>query len=225
MAKRVLALGDCHFPYEDRKALERVYRLADKLKPDTVVQMGDLYDQFAFSRYPKVLRMLPHEELALARTTAEKMWAHFKGLDCIQLQGNHDSRAFKRTLSVAPELASLVGPTLCAYYSFPGVRTIEDEREECVLKVNGQPVFFQHGHRSRLGDHARFNQAPTVVGHSHTGGVVYLRNLYGVYWELNAGFLGDVRSEAFGYHAQRRMHTTTVGVGFIDELGPRFIPF
>jgi predicted phosphodiesterase len=225
MAKRILVLGDTHFPYESRAAFEWVYRITDKLKPDTVVQVGDLLDQFAFSRYPKVLKMDPEKELSLGRAGAEAMWARFKGLDCYQLMGNHDDRIFKKALTSAPELASLVGSSLRSLYTFPNVRTVLDGRDELILQTCLGPVAFQHGHRSRLGDHARFNQMATVVGHSHTGGVVFLRNIRRCFFELNAGFLGDVTSPAFGYHAQRRVHTTTLGVGYLDELGPRFCPY
>lgn len=226
MIKRVLALGDVHAPFEHRRALEWAYRQADKLKPDAVIQVGDARDQFAFSRYPKILKMDPEKELVLGTKALEKMWSRFKGLACYQLMGNHDDRILKKALSAAPELAPLVGKTLRDLYSFDGVKTVLDGREELLLMVAGRPVVFQHGHRSRLGDHARYNQTSTVVGHSHTGGVVYLRNAdRGTFWELNAGFLGDVASPAFGYHAQKRFHTTTLGVGLIDELGPRFVPY
>lgn len=218
---RILALGDVHAPFHHVKALEWAYRLADKFKPTHVIQVGDLLDQFAFSRYPKVIKLNPEEELELGRRAAEEMWSHFKGCINYQCRGNHDDRIFKRALSAAPELASLVGQSLRTLYSFPGVRTVYDGREELI--ING--IAFQHGHRSRLGDHARFNQMATVVGHSHTGGVVYLRNALRTFWELNAGFLGDVASPAFGYHAQKRIHTTTLGAGLIDELGPRFVPY
>ncbi len=222
---KILVLGDVHAPYEHKKALQWAYRIADELKPTHVVQVGDLKDQFSFSRYPKVHKMDPEEELTRARAVAEKMWSHFKGLSCYQLCGNHDDRALKKTLAAAPELACLVGRSLRELYTFPGVKTIHDGREE--LLING--IVFQHGHRAKLGMHARYNQQSTVCGHSHTGGVAFMRNAKGVYWELNAGFLGDVHSPAFNYHAQARMHTTTLGVGLIDEIGgsqvPMFIPY
>ncbi|MBK7864363.1 MAG: metallophosphoesterase [Archangiaceae bacterium] len=218
---KTLVLGDIHAPYHHRRALEWVYRLADKMKPDRVVQVGDLRDQFSFSRYPKVLKMSPEKEMELASAAVSKIWAHFKGLSNFQLVGNHDDRLLKKVLSDSPELASLVGKSFREMYTFPGVTTVYDSRQELIL----DGVIYQHGHRSKLGDHARFNQRSTVCGHSHNGGVVFMRNLKGVYWELNAGYLGDVRSPAFGYHSQKRMHTCTLGVGLIDEHGPRFIPY
>lgn len=218
---KLLALGDTHHPFASRKALEWAYRLADKFKPTHVVQVGDLLDQFAFSRYPKIIKIEPERELELGRKAAEKMWTHFEGLKRYQLAGNHDDRALKRALSAAPELASLVGQSLRTLYTFPGVKTVFDGREELLI---GDMVL-QHGHRSRLGDHALYNRKKTIVGHSHVGGCVFFRHASGIFWELNAGFLGDVNSQAFGYHAQRRFHKTTLGVGVVDEMGPRFVPY
>lgn len=222
---RVLCLGDTHFPFHHKKALEWTYRLADRLKPTHVVQCGDLYDLFAFSRFPKTLKLSPEKELDLARTAAEKMWAHFKGLSCYQLFGNHDLRPIKKVLSVAPELASLVDKGIRGLYTFTDVRSILDTREELHLRVNGEDVFFQHGHRSELGAHARYNLANTVHGHTHRAGLVFERNHKRAFWELDVGFLADIRAEAFGYRAQKVIHKTVVGAGWIDELGPRFLPY
>ncbi len=225
MAKRILVLGDTHFPFAHKKAFEWVYRVTDKLRPDTVLQLGDLLDQFAFSRYPKVLKMDPEEELARGRADAEKMWARFKGLDCVQLLGNHCVRLVKKAVSSAPEFAHLAAKSTRELHSFSGVRTYFDDREEVVLDVSGQKVMFQHGHRSKLGDHCRFNLMNTVCGHSHRGGVVWEQNINGAFWELNAGFLGDISSYVFGYRAQKAIHKTTLGIGWLDEYGPRFMPY
>lgn len=226
---RILALGDVHEPFGHRKALEWVYRLADEFKPTHVVQVGDVKDLFAFSRYPKVLKMQPEEELIRARAATEKLWQNFKGLSCFQLMGNHDQRVLKKAISVAPELASLVGKSLRELYSYPGVTTVWDDREELFLKVGGQLIAFQHGHRSKLGDHARYNGCNTVCGHSHHGGVWFDQNARGLFWELNVGFLGDIRSPAFGYRAQKSIHKTTLGAGTIaetyDSVVPTFIPY
>lgn len=138
-----------------------------------------------------------------------------------QLMGNHDERPLKRALETAPELVPLVGKSLRDLYTFPHVTTIHDPKEE--LEIDN--IFFMHGFRSRLGDHARYNQKSTACGHSHTGGVVFQRNALGCYFELNCGYLGDPSGPVFGYRAQRKMHTWTLGAGWIDGLGPRFMPY
>lgn len=218
---KILVLGDTHFPFAHRKAFDWVYRLADKFKPTHVVQVGDLLDQFAFSRYPKVLKMSPEEELARGRLAAEKMWKTVNCGNKIQLVGNHCVRLTKTAVSVAPQLAHLVDKSFRELYSFNGVKTVFNPTEE--FKLGG--IIFQHGHRSKLGDHARYNLCNTVCGHSHRGGVVFDQSARGPFWELNVGFLGDIESPVFGYRAQKHIHKTTVGVGLIDELGPRFVPY
>ncbi len=223
--KTTLVIGDIHFPYHHAAALRWVIELAKQLQPDRIVQVGDLKDQFSFSKFPKLVKQDPGSELEEAKKLATAFWADLRAAapnaECYQLVGNHDSRALKRALEKAPELTELVGRSLRELYTYEGVKTIHDPAEELIL----DGVIFQHGHRSKLGDHARYNQRSTWCGHSHTGGVVFMRNLDGIYYEANAGFLGEVNTEAFAYHAQRRMNTCTLGVGIDDELGPRFCPF
>lgn len=220
---RILAIGDVHEPWGHRKAKKWLIQFIKQFKPDTVVQVGDLYDLFAYSRFPKAIRVPVEDELVQGRAAAAALWGAVNKAapkaKLYQLFGNHDERPIKKALSVAPELLPLVGPSLRDLYTFPNVKTVFDPKEE--LYIND--ICFMHGYRSRLGDHARYNQGNTVCGHSHTGGVVYQRNRKGVYWELNAGLLGDPEAEVFGYRSQRMNHTCTVGVGVIDELGPRFI--
>lgn len=222
---RILCLGDLHAPYEHKKAVEWAVGLAKELQPSHIVQVGDAYDMFAYSRYPKVLKMLPEEELSSARASMESIWKRFQvaapKAKCFQLTGNHDERPIKKIVTLAPELTQFVDKGLRDLLTFRNVKTVYDPKEELIL----HGIVFQHGYRSRLGDHCNYNQRSTVVGHSHTGGVVFRRNFKGVFFELNAGLLGDFEQPAFGYRSQRKMHTWTLGVGYVDSLGPRFIPY
>lgn len=217
---KMLFLGDTHFPFENKAAIKWAIKLAQEMKPDVIVQLGDLTDQFSFSRYPRAHKMDPADELKKGVEGAQKMWAALpKNCRRIQILGNHDDRMQKQALKAMPELISVVEDALDDMYTFEGVETIK----EFEFELEG--IMVQHGHRAKLGDHAKYNQCSTVVGHSHHGGVVYLRNRDGVYWELNAGFLGDINTTAFGYVSQKKVNTTTLGVGYVDELGPRFIPY
>jgi hypothetical protein len=194
-----------------------------------VVQIGDvndLYNQSKYTRNPDLIT--PERETRLARDQTVEMWSAIRhrapDAKLIQLLGNHDGRINKRIAENLPEARALVAGAIRDFYTFDGVRTQHDPTEELFLKINGEVVCFQHGHRSKLGDHARFNECPTVVGHSHTGGVVYMRNRKGVYWELNAGWLGDERAPVFQYGAQKHLKKWTLGYGLIDHRGPRFCP-
>ena len=223
---RIVAFGDTHFPFAHKKAIDWAIRKTAKLKPTHVVQVGDLLDLYGFSKFPKALFMPVDEELGQGRLHAAHFWDRVcdasPNAERWQITGNHDARPFKRALDLAPELAPLIGKSLRELYTFPHVATIHEPDDELIL---GDEVMVQHGHRSRLGDHSRFNQMSTICGHSHTGGVVFQRNINGTFWELNAGLLGDPNHKVFGYRAQKKIHTCTLGLAVVDEDGPRFIPY
>lgn len=217
---KILTIPDTHFPFEHAKAMSWAIKLAHAVDPDHIVQIGDLLDQFSFSRYPRARKMDPDEELKLGRSRANAMWKSMpKRAKKHQLMGNHDDRMLKMALKAAPELMGIIEDSLEDLYRFEGVKTVTEYEYEL------EGLMFQHGHRAKLGDHAKYNQCSTVVGHSHRGGVVFYRNRSGMYWELNSGFLGDISTAAFTYVAQKKVNTTTLGVGYIDDLGPRFIPY
>ncbi len=218
-----MIFGDCHYPEANQKALKWAYGLVKKLQPDYVVQIGDLYDLANLSRFAKTLNyMTPQAEINLARKQAEEMWSQIQKAapkaQCIQLLGNHDVRGMKRMLEKAPELEAYMDWK--PLFTFPKVKTYFDEKEE--VEIGG--VIATHGFK-KFGEHARYNQCSTFHGHSHHAGVQYFQNLEGIFWELDVGFLGDVDSEVFSYRNQRKLHGWTVGVGYIDEHGPRFMEY
>lgn len=210
-------------PYMHRGAFTRILDwLKDEGKSVTdIVQVGDLYDLFSFSKYPRSLNVgTPKDEILQGRAMAEEFWRLLQKrcpkATCYQLLGNHDERPAKRILEKAPELEALID--IKHLWEFKGVKTIHDPREELML----DGIYFQHGFRSKLGDHAKFNQASTVCGHSHVGGVVFFPLRDKILFELNAGYLaGD--EEPMRYTRQS-LTRWTHGFGIIDALGPRFVP-
>jgi predicted phosphodiesterase len=222
ITESILAIGDTHFPFEHRPALEWAISQAEQLKPSIIVQCGDLYDMFAWSRFPKSLVYTPQQERDLARERAELFWKQMQAASpkakCYQIIGNHDIRPFRQMLGSAPALEVFLN--LTPFFEFPGVTTIHDERQELVL----QGVHFIHGYKSQMGAHRDHMVANAVVGHTHLGGTSF-RSIRGrILWELNAGFLGDPDSKAMSYTPQK-ITKYTLGLGLIDARGPRFIPY
>jgi predicted phosphodiesterase len=221
--RKVLVIGDTHFPFCNMDSLSLVYAIAEALQPDVIIQMGDLYDMFAHSKFPRTsLTFDPGEEIQVGREQAEQMWATLSKVcpkaSLYQLLGNHDIRPLKRIIESYPE--GEVFFDIHKWYEFPRVQLQKDYRDPLVL----DGVFYTHGWSSRKGFHRDYFQANTVTGHTHRG-YVDPRPLNGkVIWELNAGFLGDPTSKALSY-TQSRVTQWTPGVGWIDDLGPRFIPF
>ncbi len=221
----VLAIPDIHFPFYDERGMALMLELAEVNQPGLIIQMGDLYDFLSYSKYPHSVNvMTPQEEVDLGRRQAVEMWTELQQrcpkARCVQLTGNHDARVNRRVETVLPSVEHLVQPVIRALFQFDGVETIHDTRQE----FDFEGVLYHHGHRL-LGQHVAWNLRNTVNGHLHRGGLVCKQTEGGTLWELNAGFLGDKSSPAFTYHAQKRLHGTTLGVGWIDCYGPRFIPF
>lgn len=222
--KTILVLGDLHSPFVNTKALKWAVDIARDRKPDLIVQIGDAFDMFSFSAFPRSLDYVkPKDEIEHGRVILECLWHDLQKASpkarCYQLTGNHDARVLKRVISTLPALECLID--LGSLFSFKGVKTLKSERDELFI----DDLCFMHGFRSKLGDHSRHNGMKTIVGHSHQGGVVYQRLGDKIIWELNAGYLADPNSEALSYTRQRRISNWTTGVGLIDELGPRFIPY
>jgi predicted phosphodiesterase len=223
--KKILIIGDVHFPFCDEAALSMIYAMIEKEKPSHVVQIGDLMDMLAQSRFPRSLNLMtPRVEMQMAREQSVEMWAKIKAIvpkaKLVQILGNHCVRPLKQVIEKWPEGEDLVSGAFKDLYTFDGVITIFDSREEFYI----DDIAFIHGYRSKAGDHSKYMRCNVVTGHSHRGST-FFHQVNGVTkWELNAGYIADPFSAALSYRAQR-MHDWTAGCGVIDEYGPRFVPF
>lgn len=220
-----VAIPDAHAPYASKRGTKLAVEYIGDVKPKKVVQMGDLYDQLSASRHPHSKNNLtPEEEMNQARAWAVAFWdavhrASPKSL-LYQIKGNHDHRVEKRVMELLPEVEHLVCPAIRELYTFPHVKTIQSEWEELIM----DDVCFMHGFRKH-GEHAKWNRMNTVHGHTHVGNLTWVPAKNGPIWELSAGFLGDIDSYAFNYRSQKIIHNWTLGIGVIDNLGPRFVSF
>ena len=222
---RILCIGDVHFPWANRSAILRALQIARHLKPTIVLQLGDLYDLYSYSRFARSPNILtPAEEVRRGRRQAEEFWQRLRDAagrraQRFQLRGNHDERIAKRVLETMPELERFLDH-LSALWEFDGVKTQAAERDELII----DGVCYMHGYRKH-GDHVRYNLMSTVCAHSHLGGVVYLRHRTKTLFELNAGYIALASAVPMSYGKQKQITRSTPGVGVIDEYGPRFIPF
>jgi UDP-2,3-diacylglucosamine pyrophosphatase LpxH len=221
---KVIILGDTHFPYHSKAALTEVLAVIkrDAENISHIVQIGDLFDFFSLSRFPRSQDLAtPIDEVSLGFECATEMWAHIRKVapkaKCIQILGNHDIRLKLRIKEKLPEILNIV--KFDHLWKFPGVTTVMDEREEFIIN----DVAYMHGFYSKIGQHCRHNMMNTVHGHTHRGGVMFTKVQEKPIWELDVGFLGDPHSKVMNYTKQR-WGVWTLGYGVIDELGPRFVP-
>ena len=221
--KKILCIGDAHFPWVHKGALDAIYQYI-RVNPDItdVVQLGDLYDMYSWAKFPRShMLYTPKAEIELGRAMAEEMWVTIRGMlpnsRCYQITGNHDVRPIKKVMELAPEMEVFI--EFSKWFEFAGVKTVTDPREW--LEIGN--VSFTHGHLSTPGAHAKSFDRNVVCGHSHKGSVQYLHKRDGnTLFELNCGYIGDPLSRPMSYTATKQVNWT-LGFGVIDQWGPRFI--
>lgn len=220
----ILTIPDTHFPFVDKKRLALTLAQISSIKPDFVIQIGDLLDLYAYSRFPNSMNVAtPHREVRDGKWMAGKMWADIKRLapkaQCFQSWGNHEERPMKQIMRNAPALEELLKEPLAKLMAFPGVTTLSGPMDE--LDING--IRFIHGWSCKPGFHMNYFARNVVHGHTHHGGVTYLRLNGKTIWELDAGILADYDSLPMMYRSTLTCKWTP-GFGLVDRYGPRFCP-
>lgn len=213
---KVLVIGDTHFPFHDKKALSKVLDMIKKEKPTHVVQIGDLLDQYSFSKYSKSIEITPQQEVSKGIKAAVDMWIAVKraskGVKCVQLLGNHDVRVSKRIMEKLPELEFVLKNGI---YSFPGVKVLRSDRD--YVKIDG--VNYCHGWFSKSGDHVRHFNGPVVHGHLHNPTITTQGP--GL-WSMDVGYLADRHSLPLSY-TQSKLTKWTMACGIVEDGKPRLI--
>lgn len=220
--KKVFAVPDLHFPWVYADGLTALYLAIEQHKPDIVIQLGDLYDMYAHSKFAKSQDiMTPKEEKLEARQGAEAFWKNVKicapQAECVQLKGNHCDRPAKRLTEKYPEIANFV--SFDEYFEFIGVQTIHDSRQ--IVEIDG--VIYTHGHYTKLGDHAKYFLKPVVHGHTHRAGVLYFNQYDNMLWELDCGYMADNAAIPLQYTATKRTNWVH-GYGIVSDSIPAFYP-
>lgn len=188
------------------------------------MQIGDLYDFYAYSRFPNSMNVAtPHREVREGKWMAGKMWSDLKRLapkaECFQSWGNHEDRPMKQIMRNVPALEELLQEPLHKLMAFPGVTTMTSSLDE--LDIND--IRFIHGWSCKPGFHMDYFGKNVVHGHTHHGGVTFLRRNDKTLWELDAGILADYNSVPMLYRSTLTCKWTP-GFGLVDRNGPRFCP-
>ena len=221
---KIAVISDIHWPFHSQRVLDAFHEFCRAHQPDLIFLNGDAWDMYSHSKFPRSHNVFtPRDEQNLARTANERFWDRCKkdcpNAVCTQMLGNHDLRPLKRVVESYPEAEDWVTEKVNSLFTFDGVKTITDPREEVIL---GDIAVF-HGYRSQLGSHRDFTLMNCVNGHSHVGGVVFRQIRGQVLWEANSGYAGDPLTKGLTYTPQK-ITNWTHGFLFIWPWGPQFIP-
>lgn len=221
---KLAVISDIHWPFSRQRVIDAFLAFIEKEQPEYVVLNGDAWDMYSHAKFPRSHNIFtPREEMRLAREMNENFWKEVKkrcpNATCIQMLGNHDIRPLKRVLEIYPAAEDWIEEKLKELFTFDGVRTIYDHREEVLV---GDVAIF-HGYRSQLGAHRDYTLYNCINGHTHRGGTVFRQIRGQVLWELNSGYAGDPEAKGLSYTPQKIVEWTP-GFAYLDSHGPRFIP-
>lgn len=216
MAKKVVIIGDTHFPYTNHEALKKVYEVVRIEKPDVIVQIGDLLDQYTFSHFPRNANYTPQNDVTRGLECAKKFWKKLQTISpnskCIQILGNHDVRMSKRIAERVPELEEFY--SIKQLYRFEDVKVMKSDRD--YFEYDG--VVYCHGWLSNSLSHAKYFNKPTVHGHRHRPTV----ETDGKIWSMDVGHLANEKSIPMSYTASR-FTKWRMAVGIVEDRKPHLI--
>lgn len=218
----ILCWPDSHYPFVNKEAEEKMIKFAAENKPQYIVQVGDLLDCYSASKFPRSQNIYtPKEEERLGIEMAQSAWKRLRescpNAKCYQLMGNHDVRMLKRTLESLPIAEHWIEKYFRELFSFEGVETIFDTREE--LEIDG--ILFTHGFLAS-GTHKDFYLKNVIHGHDHKLYVHHRRISGQNIFEMSCGFIGDIDSKALSYTSSK-LANFQLGFGWVDKWGARTI--
>ncbi len=222
MSRMIFVLGDMHLPYMDMRAISEVAEEIDIAKDRgddvTVVQVGDILDQRAWSKYPKDGES-EHAQLEWDKAEQHMVQLHKMIPEMHIIFGNHDERVAKRAADA--QLPRQLIKTLDTYFDFDGWVW---HTSDYPLEIDG--IYFIHGDTFPIpmpqSAALRLGQS-VCYGHTHQGGLAFVNTYKKRIFSMNVGWLGDERQSAFNY-ARKSPYKCWKGYGLIIDGTPHLIP-
>jgi predicted phosphodiesterase len=215
----ILVIPDMHIPYNIPGMCEFLKDIKKEAKPDHVVFLGDVVDQYAFSRFNKDPdAMTATQELMAARSELAVLYKIFPKIKmCI---GNHEARLYKRAQDVGIPFSFL--RTIKELLQSPDGWDIAESHV-----VDG--ILFTHGDgasgRAAIAKLIERYRSPIVIGHLHAQAtIMHLNNGMKRTWAMICGSLVDPNSIAMGY-GKTCIDKPILTVGLIVDGNPNIIPF
>jgi predicted phosphodiesterase len=219
---KILCIPDLHAPFIDMAALRVAGKWAKNHNPDLVVLLGDIFDQKAWSRWPKDPDDdSPHAEFEAALAQLNVVSAMFPTAEI--LLGNHDLRIAKRAMEMG--ITKHMMRNLNEVLPFDGWNWHADPRKKLIVDTKRGPIWFSHGDEmgGTVEAKSRLLGISVVQGHSHQASISFSKGLAHFVFGMECGMLMDVDSKGAKYAAASGKFPV-VGFGVIKYGVPYFIP-
>lgn len=222
--KYVLIAGDIHFPYEDKRALALMFKVAKSLGKNLkeIVFMGDLADCYSVSSHSKnpMIKDLLKDEVEYVNNQLNNVDKMFPEVKKVYISGNHSGRLERYLQNQAPALFGITSiEHLFNLNRRPNWKYV-DYGPNQKYKIMNTDLYVRHEpYGTRLEAVAQKAMCNLIFGHVHKfyhGSAInpITEKVNHVYCP---GFLGDVRhKEVFGY--TKMAQPWSVGFGMVTIL-------
>lgn len=219
MNKRVLILGDLHFPFHHIDTFNFIKAIKKKYNPDKVISIGDETDQHSWSFHEhNPLLPNPEEELSRAKADIQKLNVLFPKMDI--LESNHGSLVYRK--QVAAGLPRGVFKTYNEIYDIDKGWTWH--RDLTIKLSDGSYCYFCHGKSADVLKTSQSMGMSTVQGHYHEKfSIQYWGNSLGLYFAAQTGCLVDDDSLAMEYN-KTNLKRPLIGSLIILDGHPKLLP-
>jgi len=188
-SKTFLAFGDVHVPHQNVQAVEILRRVAERLRPDLVVCLGDLLDCGQFSTHPPTYGTPESdyvEDLKQANALLDRLQASCGRL--IMVEGNHEYRLDRWAAAtaegrgaysmLAPRIQLTKGRSNYTYVPYGSVsgRYPHYALNSRVIAVHGWS-YARHATKA----HLQISQGKSVIhAHTHRADASIIQNIWSV---------------------------------------------
>jgi len=186
-SRTMLAFGDVHIPHQNPDALEVFCRVAERVRPDLLVCLGDLLDCTQFSSYPPTYGVPESDyraDLEAAVALLDRLQACCGRL--VMVEGNHEYRLDRWAAQtcegrgaysmLAPRLQLSRGRTRFTYvpYGAASARYPHYAVNSRIIAVHG----WSHA-RNATKQHLQISQGRSVIhGHTHRADASIVQNIW-----------------------------------------------
>lgn len=218
---KILVLGDLHIPYVLWDALAAAHDFSKWYKPDVIIQVGDLTDQGAWSRFDKDTdQPNPHDEWLALEDQLHAVHRLFgTKTPWLQLEGNHCRRIMHRATGAG--IPKQLVRTMDELFPFKNWKWhISDDP----LIVDG--IAFVHGDESAGSGiiKARRTGRSLVQGHDHIAYLEYIDTYDREIFGMSVGCLLDRKTLAARY-ARRNLGRCWIGWATITDGEPHLYSY
>lgn len=195
--KCVLIIPDLHIPFEHRDALKFITAIADRYKPEVIINLGDELDFKAinFHQDNKADDIFTAcKELEVSVKTIEKYYRLFPKVHL--LESNHGSMVYRRAGAGANGIPLHV---LKSYQEVLGTPNWS-WHEDIILNTLLGEVYLCHGKSGKVGELSKQMGCNAVQGHFHSRfEITWHKSLLRERYNLFSGCLINRMSMAFAY--------------------------